>query len=87
MARVRLRRIEVMPAAVWLSLLAALVGFFLGIVLECFSFAAFGLRYGFHYILLWVVCTPVVFSVIGFLASVIGVAIYNSLVGAKGECS
>ena len=55
-----------------------------GIVFGGFSFAGFGLRYGFRYILLWVFCTHVVFSIIGFLGSVIGGVLYNSLVGAKG---
>src|SRR5258707_9837955 len=84
MTSVRLRRIGVMSLAIWLSLIAWLFGLLFGIVFGLFSFDSFSLRYGFIYILRWVFLTPIVFAVIGFIAAVVGGALYNYLVRNRG---
>lgn len=73
-----------MPFAIWLSLIAALVGFLFGIIFGFMSFLTFGFRYGVYYILLWILVTPTVFAVIGLLASLTGAVIYNALVRSRG---
>ena len=81
MASVRLRRIGVMSAAIWVSLLAMPFGLMFGIVFGFFSFVE---SRGFFYIVRWVVLTPMVFALIAFVATVIGAVIYNSLVRKRG---
>jgi hypothetical protein len=84
MSILRLKHITIMPFAIWLSLISAIVGFLFGIFFALISFPTFGFRYGVSYILVWILVTPTVFAVIGLLASLIGAAIYNALVRSRG---
>src|SRR6266496_316283 len=84
MSILRLKHITIMPFAIWVSLISAIVGFLFGIFFAVISFPTFGFRYGVYIILVWILVTPTVFSVIGLLASLIGAVIYNALVRRRG---
>ena len=84
MSILRLKHITIMPFAIWVSLISAIVGFLFGVFFGFISFPSFGFQYGIDYIFLWIVVTPTVFAVISFLASLIGAVIYNALVRSRG---
>ena len=67
-----------------MSLISAAFGIFFGLLFGLFSYIGFGLLYGFYYIFLWIVGTPIVFGVIGLLASLSAAIIYNAFVKRRG---
>jgi len=84
MPKVRLKRIRTMTFAYWMSFISAVFGIFFGLLFGLMSYASFGLQYGFNYIFRWIVATPIVFGLIGLLASLSAAIIYNLFVRRRG---
>ena len=84
MPKVRLKHIRTMTFAYWISVISAVFGLFSGLLFGFVSYVNFGLRYGFNYIFRWIVGTPIVFALIGLLASLSAASIYNAFVERRG---
>jgi hypothetical protein len=86
MPELRLKRIRTMTFAYWISFISAVFGIFFGLLFGFMSYASFGLQYGLNYIFRWIVATPIVFGLIGFLASLGTAIMYNLFVRKRGVC-
>jgi hypothetical protein len=73
-----------MTFAYWMSVIFAVFGIFFGLLFGLFSYANSGPQYGYYYVFLWIVCTPIVFAMIGLFASLTAAIIYNTFVRRRG---
>ena len=82
--KARLSRVDLLPFAIWLSLMAALFGFGFGLLCGFMSFLAWGVSNGFRYLIVWIFGTPTVFAIIGLISGLLGGLVYNALVKKRG---
>lgn len=84
MPQVRLKYIRAMAFGFWVGFISAVFGLFFGLLFGLVSYVNMGFRNGYQSFLVLVLVTPVVFAVIGLLASLSSAIVYNAFVRRRG---
>ena len=83
MAKVMLKRVGILSVAKWQCFLSLLFGFITGIIFGAYAYMVTGLTVP-QVLIIYLILFPIAYGVIGFVSSLIGGVIYNSLAGTVG---